>query len=261
MGFPDEMVYMSKKKMLLAAALAAILTSCASMMDEDGNFFTIAGGAGRAGRADSAGRAAAGRSGPYTYNENLPTGTLGLTGLQMKLVEGTAAVLGADSLVINGRTFTMDCTGTVLAIYWYAGIDLAADFGRYQGNGVARLYRSLDARGRIVKSGYPAPGDILFWDNTYDANEDGRFNDEFTHVGMVVHVLDGGTVEYVHYNYSRGIVLERMNLSSPDSRAMVVDGYQILINSPIRARNSPPAPGDVSLSSQLLRGIGQPWKQ
>jgi hypothetical protein len=39
-----------------------------------------------------------------------------------------------------------------------------------------------------------------------------------------------------------------------------VENYTILINSPIRARNSPPAPGNVSLSSQLIHGVGRPWR-
>jgi len=182
-----------------------------------------------------------------------------LSGTQQKLVEGAARLLGEDSLTVNGRSFPMDCTGTVLAIYWYAGIDLEKNLGRYTGNGVTRLYRFMEDKRLLDSPRDPVPGDLIFWDNTYDANEDGKFNDDLTHVGMVVYVLEEGTVEYVHLNYRRGIVLERMNLRQPVDRTTKVDRYQILINSPVRARNSPPAPRDASLAGELCRGLGRAW--
>ena len=82
----------------------------------------------------------------------------------------------------------MDCTGTVLAIYYYAGIDLARDFNKYSGNGVTRLYKSLQAQKLLYETRYPVTGDIIFWDNTYDRNEDGRWNDTLTHVGITAGV-------------------------------------------------------------------------
>jgi hypothetical protein len=204
--------------------------------------------------------------------------TQALSGLQMKLQEGSAAILGADSLRVNGRNFPLDCVGVVQAVYWYAGVDLSRNTARYPGNGVNKLYRSLAEERQLIPQpqgdsdavpgesprGRPwpplYPGDIIFWDNTYDSNGDGEFNDLLTHMGMVVYVLEGGTIEYIHYNDNRGIVLERMNLSAANARTREVENYTILINSPIRARNSPPAPGNVSLSSQLIHGVGRPWR-
>ena len=92
------------------------------------------------------------------------------TDLQRQLAEGARRLLGRRHLVVRGRTFPYDCTGTVLAIYWYAGIDLARDFGKYDGNGVLRLYRSLEKDNLLYSSPHPVTGDIIFWDNTYDRN-------------------------------------------------------------------------------------------
>jgi len=180
-----------------------------------------------------------------------------LSTIQGRLVEGAGIFLGAEKLKVGNRTYPLDCTGVVSAIYAFAGIDITSPLTAYAGNGVTRLYRLFEDEELLYHTDHPAPGDIIFWDNTWDANDDGKFNDPLTHVGMVVHRLEDGTIEYIHHNYAKGIVLERMNLLKPDLRTLTVRGSEVLINSPVRARNSPPAPGGVSLASQLLRHLGR----
>ena len=180
-----------------------------------------------------------------------------LSPIQGKLVEGAVTFLGAEKLKVGNRTYPLDCTGVVSAIYAFAGIDITSPLTASTGNGVTWLYRLMEDEELLYHTDDPAPGDIIFWDNTWDANDDGRFNDPLTHVGMVVHRMEDGTVEYIHHNYARGIVLESMNLLNPDLRTLTVRGKDVLINSPVRARNSPPAPGGVSLASQLLRHLGR----
>jgi len=178
------------------------------------------------------------------------------TRVQQTLVEGGRFVLGKQELLIRGRRFNMDCTGTVLAIYWYAGIDLARDFDKHQGNGVTRLYRSLEADNLIYHALVPMAGDVIFWDNTYDRNRDGRFNDPLTHVGMVMEAREDGTVAYVHLNYSRGIVIEYMNLRSPEVDQRLVRGEIRIVNSPMRLREPGKPHQPKWLSGQLYRGFG-----
>jgi len=150
----------------------------------------------------------------------------------------------------------MDCTGAVLAIYYYAGIDLARDFNKYSGNGVTRLYKSLQAQKLLYDTRYPVTGDIIFWDNTYDRNEDGRWNDPLTHVGMVMDVSKNGDVEYVHLNYSRGIIIENMNLREPKIHQRMERGQMRIVNSPMRMKRSGiPHPEDW-LSGQLFKIFG-----
>ena len=169
-----------------------------------------------------------------------------------KLVEAADWMEGRTSLNINGRSFGLDCTGIVLAAYWYAGIDLARDFGRYSGNGVRRLYYYLDDQNLLYNTDLPSPGDIIFWDNTWDANENGEADDTHTHVGMMVSLnRDTGAGTYLHYNYSRGIVIENINLLDKDNGAA---------NSPMRMRSLPKVDGYRYLSSQLVHELGRGYE-
>lgn len=177
-----------------------------------------------------------------------------LTETQIRLVEGAGKVLGARRLDIGGREYPLDCTGTIMAIYAYAGIDLQSPMMRFSGNGVTRLYRYLESLDLLYSSDTPLPGDLVFWDNTYDRNNDGKWNDTLTHVGMVVAVDGDGTVHYVHHNYRKGIVLARMNLLQPDS---VVQGNKQL-NSAMRMRDGKVYP--LWLSSHLYRELGKGWE-
>jgi hypothetical protein len=118
--------------------------------------------------------------------------------------------------VVNGRAFVLDCIGTVSAIYYGVGIDVQRDFSRYNGNGVSRLYQSMQALGSLHADRYPRPGDVIFWDNTWDANGDGnRENDPRTHAGIVLSVDDDGTIRYVHEHVRKGVIVEAMNLLRP----------------------------------------------
>jgi hypothetical protein len=176
--------------------------------------------------------------------------------VQRKLAEGAHYVLGKKELVVRGRRFHMDCTGTVLAIYWYAGIDLARDFPKFSGNGVTRLYRSLEKKNLLYSSPYPLAGDIIFWDNTYDRNLDGRWNDPLTHVGMVLEAGLDGSIVYVHLNYSKGIVLEHMSLLEPNVNEKLVKGEVRIVNSPIRLKSPGRPHPPLWLAGQLYRVLG-----
>jgi len=176
--------------------------------------------------------------------------------LRAKLAEGARSVLGRKELVVRGRRFNMDCTGVVLAIYWYAGIDLARDFNRFTGGGVSRIYKTLERRDLLYSTRSPLVGDIIFWDNTYDENGDERWNDPLSHVGMVVGVDNDGTITYVHYHIRNGITNDYMNLRSPAVLNQMENGRLRVINSPMRlAVSGRPHPPDW-LSGQLYRSLG-----
>ncbi len=183
-----------------------------------------------------------------------------LTPIQRKLVEGAYSVLGRDRLVVRGRRFAMDCMGVVLAVYWYAGVDLAREMNGYAGNGVARLHALLRDRNLLYETVHPVPGDVIFWDDTYDRNRDGLWNDPLTHTGMVVRSEPDGTVEYVHANYHQGIVLERMNLLEPGTASKRVGGRVRVLNSPIRMRQAGRLHPPRWLAGQLFRDAGAAWQ-
>ena len=174
---------------------------------------------------------------------------------RLRVVEGARSLIGADVLTVKGKTFPYDCTGLVRAAYWYAGIDLTKDFSKYTGNGVTRIYRTLESDGLLYTPEVPAPGDIIFWDNTYDRNEDGMWNDPLTHVGIVVDVSYQGQIKYVHANYRKGIVPEYMNLRNPDTNTKTVFGKTVTVNSAMRMKGQ--VVNAKWLSSHLLREFGR----
>ena len=138
---------------------------------------------------------------------------------ELDVVASAEALLGQKpnaSVVVKGRTFTLDCIGTVSAIFYRVGIDVTKDFAMYAGNGVNRLYMTLRDQGVLHRDTYPRPGDVVVWDNTWDANGDGdRTDDPRTHAGVVIRVDDDGTIHYIHEDLSSGVVAEVMNLIEP----------------------------------------------
>ncbi len=180
--------------------------------------------------------------------------------LQARLVSSAEGFLGKRTISVGGRRFAPDCTGLVLAIYYSTGLDLETVFPRYSGNGVSRLHSALDDGRLLHQSPRPEAADLVFWDNTYDANGDGRWNDSLTHIGMVMETGREGTVVYVHYNYSRGVVLERMNLARPSlARERGPGGVWVLLNSPMRM-NGTARPGEPTLAGELFRDYGRAWR-
>lgn len=200
--------------------------------------------------------ASAPRRGPDQAPPARATEDSSIVSLRATLAEGARSVVGKKELVVRGRRFTMDCTGVVLAVYWYAGIDLARDFGRYSGSGVTRIYKTLEKESLLYDSSHPLVGDVIFWDNTYDHDGDGKWDDPLTHVGMVTEVSDNGTISYAHHHVRTGIVIEHMNLRSPDVQSRMEWGHLRILNSPLRlAERGKPHPPRW-LAGQLYRILG-----
>jgi hypothetical protein len=152
---------------------------------------------------------------------------------------------GPESTVkVNGRTFVLDCIGTVSAIFYGMNIDVQKDFRRYDGDGVNRLYQSIKALHTLHRDLYPRPGDIIFWDNTWDANGDGNLNDDpRTHAGIVLSVDKDGTIHYVHEHIIKGVTIEAMNLLHPrdysDPQGRIINNA-LAMNSGISRKVNPP---------------------
>ncbi len=184
-----------------------------------------------------------------TWAEDAKENNKELTDIQLKLIEGAYWSEGRKKLIIEGKKFNIDCSGTVMAVYYYAGIDLSRDFAEYTGGGVSRIYQYLKDKNLIYYTDDPSPGDIIFWDNTFDSNNDGKRNDRLTHMGIVVNVSEDGTVTYLHEHYRKGIIFESMNLKSPDDPEK---------NSAMRMRGTGMEGG--WLASHLYRESGMGYK-
>lgn len=131
------------------------------------------------------------------------------------IVETAAKLVGARTIRYRGRRIRYDCSGVVHAIYLANGIDLLANPGRSrQGNGTRLIYNHVRRYGRIHRGPTPRRGDLVFFNNTWDANRDGRLNDPLTHVGVVERIEADGTIVFIS-RVSRAIERYRLNLRHP----------------------------------------------
>lgn len=156
------------------------------------------------------------------------------------VARGAVALLEQPRLMVDGQRYRYDCSGMVTAAYASAGYTL--------GGGSRDLHARAEAAGLLHQRHRPHPGDIAFFDNTYDRDRDGRRDDMLTHVGVVESVDAEGTVTVVHLG-SKGVTRLRLNLDRPSDRA---------VNSQLRASGD--RDGGPVLSGQLWRDFGSLWR-
>ena len=137
-----------------------------------------------------------------------------------------------------------NCTGYLEAVYERAGVSL-------QG-GPDDLWARGQSLGALHHRAHPEPGDIAFFDNTFDRNQNGAFDDPLTHVAVVLSVDSLGTILMAHGGSSRGRSTFSMNLSAPDVRR--TDEGRTL-NDYLRPHLPSDPPNTQYLSSQLFRGF------
>jgi hypothetical protein len=158
--------------------------------------------------------------------------------LQARLAARASSLVGQKGdFRLGGERFAADCTGFVEAVYQAEGIPLRALMRRSapeERSGVEAAWRTVFQYGTILGRGeWPAPGDLVFWHDTYDRNGNGRADDGLTHVGIVQWVVDDGTVVFVHRG-GKAVARGAMNPRRPGEGT--VDGQ--VVNSPIRKRDA-----------------------
>ncbi|NVJ21018.1 MULTISPECIES: CHAP domain-containing protein [Myxococcus] len=130
-----------------------------------------------------------------------------------KVLAAARSLVGKPQVTLDGRKYPADCTGLIEGVHAQAGLSFRGTL-KPGDNGVTALYRYARANGRVYTEGRPVPGDLVFFNETYDQNRDGRRNDGLTHVGIVDSVDAQGTVTVIH-RVRRGVVRYRMNLARP----------------------------------------------
>jgi hypothetical protein len=106
--------------------------------------------------------------------------------------------------------FRDDCSGFAAAVYTRAGAPIEG--------GARHLYETLSERGWVHHRKHPELGDLVFFDDTYDANRDGKVNDPLTHVAVVVDLATDGTITMAHGGTGVGRTTTWMNLEHPSER-------------------------------------------
>lgn len=155
----------------------------------------------------------AARSGFVEDLEYVPAG-FDATAQRLRKLDRAAVAATAAELV--GTRAGPDCYGLVVEVFRRHGVDLRVDGGLPGDNGVRILWRFAERRGVLHRRGLPHPGDLVFFDDTYDRNRDGRRNDPLTHVG-VVEKVEGDRITFVH-RVRRGVVRSVMSLADPTVR-------------------------------------------
>jgi len=132
-----------------------------------------------------------------------------------KLVETARSLIGLNTstITVQGRTYPNDCSGILRGIYSVIGIDIFEKSKEYTPgmNGVKILYHTYKANQWKTNTRSPRPGDWIIFNNTYDQNKNGKWDDFCTHISMVTGVEPDGTIAFIHH-VSRGIQRYRMNL-------------------------------------------------
>ena len=165
--------------------------------------------------------------------------------------------LGLRQFEVEGIRYPADCSGYVQAVYAGSGLpfrERLIALPASEGGAAAAIYRlMLDSGEFYADPGQVLPGDLIFWDNTYDRNRNGRLDDPLTHVAIAERVDTDGTVHYLHRG-SRGVTVGYLNLSRPDSQR---DAGGKTLNSGIRQRRPGDPPGTRYLSSHLFVAFGR----
>jgi hypothetical protein len=131
------------------------------------------------------------------------------------IVRTATRLVGAKTIASKGRRIAYDCAGVTRAVFLEHGIDLyESGSPDPKANGVRLIYAHLRQHGTLHQGPLVHPGDLVFFDNTWDFNGDGMLNDPLTHVGIVERVEKDGTVVFIS-RVADAIERYRMNLALP----------------------------------------------
>jgi hypothetical protein len=126
-----------------------------------------------------------------------------------------ATLVGATTIESHGRSIAYDCAGVTRAVFLRHGIDLYdADPIDPHANGVRIIHAHIRQQGRFHLGPVANPGDLVFFNNTWDYNGDGKVNDSLTHIGIVERQEPDGTVIFIS-RVASSVERYHMNLRLP----------------------------------------------
>ena len=114
------------------------------------------------------------------------------------IVRTAAKLVGAKTIESNGRRVAYDCAGVTRAVFLKHGIDLyGGEPSDPHANGVQIIHEYLRQQGTFHQGPVVHPGELVFFNNTWDYNGDGKVNDPLTHIGIVERQEPNGTVVFI----------------------------------------------------------------
>jgi hypothetical protein len=131
------------------------------------------------------------------------------------IVRTAAKLVGANTIESNGRRIAYDCAGVTRAVFLKHGIDLYdSSANDPEANGVRLIHAHIRQQGTFHQGPVVHPGDLVFFNNTWDFNGDGKVNDPLTHVGIVERQEPDGTVVFIS-RVAGAVERYHMNLGLP----------------------------------------------
>jgi hypothetical protein len=169
------------------------------------------------------------------------------------IVQTASKLVGATTIQTNGKRIAYDCAGVARAIYLEHGIDLY-DSGAPdpKANGVRLIHHHISRHGKFHKGPVVRPGDLVFFDNTWDYNGDGLVNDPLTHVGIVERQEADGTIIFIS-RVAGAIERYRLNLALPHVHR-TTEGR--VLNDYIRRKDLDDPANTAYLAGQLFATFG-----
>ncbi len=161
--------------------------------------------------------------------------------------------VGSTTINVRGTPFRYDCSNFIRGMFSVLDVDLFSLSAENTGaNGVTLIFKFMERYGENPFRQLPSVGDVIYFDNTWDKNGNGRLDDPLTHVGLVESVDSDGTVNVVH-RANRGIVRDAMNLLRPhdarDENGKSLNGY-------LRPKARRDPPGTPYLMAETFAGFG-----
>lgn len=170
----------------------------------------------------------------------------------VKVARESLKHLGEVLIDFNGKKYDLDCSGFVRFLFLqYAKVDLDRYVIKQSKSKVEAYYNTFEVgeKGKFKVM----PGDLIFFDNTYDRNRNGVMDDELTHIGLVVgYDRDSGSVVFVNKSKGKPVSLGYVNFNYPDRHYIVREGRSIQVNSYVRDDRAAKL-----LSTQAFRGFGR----
>ena len=131
------------------------------------------------------------------------------------IVRTAAKLVGAKMIESNGRRIAYDCAGVTRAVFLKHGIDLyGGEPSNSHANGVRLIHAHIRQQGTFHQGPVVHPGDLVFFNNTWDYNGDGKVNDPLTHIGIVERQKPDGTVVFIS-RVAGAVERYHMNLALP----------------------------------------------
>jgi hypothetical protein len=169
------------------------------------------------------------------------------------IVRTAARLVGARTIDVKGQRIAYDCAGVTRAVFLQHGIDLyESRMTGQQANGVRLIYHHIREHGKLHQGPAARPGDLVFFDNTWDANRDRRINDRLTHVGIVERQDADGTITFIS-RVAGAVERYRMNLGLPHVYR-TAEGK--VLNDHIRRKDSDDGPTTRYLTGELFAAFG-----